>query len=213
MKEPIETEIDEAVTEKTTSKIKENLPKDLIKNEPVKLPPPPPPPQTANPHSKIVPHSLQTAATSSNTNHSSIIEIIHEGQKTINLDENEKTILHLEESIQLLKETEVNFKQNSKKSNQEKVCGMIIPYIKQCPIEKTSLSKNLIIEPKTSDVPILVVKPKLRSLENIKVDQDIDGQSIPVVDNKAFNSKSTSTPDGRRLPLKNKFKNISIINE
>ncbi len=210
MKEPIE--IDEAVTEKTTSQLKGNSPKDLIQNEPVRsltstlLPLP----QTTNPHPKILPQSLQTTATSSNPNHSSIIEIIHEEQ-TINL-ENEKTISYFEESIQLIKEHEVNFKQNSKKLIQERVCGMIIPYIKQCPMEKTNVPKNLIIEPQTPDVPILVVKPKLRSLENIKVDHDIDGQSIPVIDNKAFNSKSTSTPDGRRLPLKNKFKNISIIN-
>lgn len=198
MKEPIETDIDEAVTEKTTSLL---------------TPPLPPPQTTTNPHPKILPQSLQTVATSSNPNHSSIIEIIHEGQKTINLEENEKIISHLGESIQPLKEPEINFKQNSKKSNQERVCGMIIPYIKNCPIEKPNVPKNLIIEPQTPDAPILVVKPKLRSLENIKIDQDIDGQSIPVVDNKAFNSKSTSTPDGRRLPLKNKFKNISIINE
>jgi len=116
-----------------------------------------------------------------------------------------------ENSIQAISNEsfERNKKENKKPDNKKRVCGMIIPnlVLKPTKVLNQEMVPNLVAvqeEPQIPEVPILVSKPKLlRTLENIQPNCDKD---IPKT-----NQKPTSTPMERRRPLKNTFKDVSII--
>jgi hypothetical protein len=123
------------------------------------------------------------------------------------------TSIVCEDSIQAI--TNESYERNKKEKKKpddknclKKVCGMTIPnlVLKPTKVLNQEMVPNFAVvqeEPQIPEVPILVSKPNLRTLENIRPNCDKD---IP----KTY-QKPTSTPMERRRPLKNTFKDVSMI--